>query len=131
VTCSDHDTALVPYGKAHPLDFFTSLANLQSTVIYGQNILKWYQSITCLTVYKTPCAEYQLVSSTSLPGSRDRFYWFKLGVLFLIGHPVCLRAWLGCDFIWQFLANDRPQKNFDRLRTPRHCVQFCTRSTQL
>jgi hypothetical protein len=48
--------------------------------------------------------------SSSLPGSLDRLYWFKLGVLGNIGVTDCLKAWLGWVFICQFHAKDRLKK---------------------
>jgi hypothetical protein len=71
-----------------------------------------------------------MVPSTSLPGSQDRFYWFKPGVLGNIVIRDCLKAWLGWIFIRQFHPKDR-LKNVDPLRSTHHSVQFCTRPTQL
>jgi hypothetical protein len=82
-------------------------------------------------VSKSPCAEYQLVPSTGLPESPDRFHWFKPGVLDHIETPDCFKALLACDFNRQFHPNDRLKQKFDRFGTPSPGVQFCTRSTEL
>jgi hypothetical protein len=52
-----------------------------------------YQYGTSLTVYEAPCADYLVIPPTTLPDSPDRFHWFILGILGLIGSPDCL-AWL-------------------------------------
>jgi hypothetical protein len=44
------------------------------------------------------------------PGSSDRFYWFKPGVLGNTVIPDCLKAWLAWVFIRQFHTKDRLKK---------------------